>query len=291
MKDRPEVEVNSIPDVLSSFGVGPSHTIAPIHRGIANHNYGVSAGGSEYVVKFLGTQAPETIENDLAIQRQLQRAGVGAPRYLRNRDGTCLYRGRNGIHAVISEKIDGLPPNHMSVELAADIGRHLALFHTSVEALPKPNDTGLMNPGVAPVHSEGARRLLQQPLPRGIIHGDLHGGNVLVDPLQPDRVVAILDFEEAGENLYLIDLAVTLMAVSSSPGGGSIEPELLRAAKRGYESVRQLTHEESLWLPQAIAYASEAWINWFRANGFGEYARQHQQRYDSYQDVFGADLL
>jgi len=64
----------------------------------------------------------------------------------------------------------------------------------------------------------------------------------------------------------------------------------MRAAKQGYESARKLTGNESLWLPQAIRYASEAWINWSIANGFDEYARRHQQRYDSFQEVFGNHL-
>lgn len=287
MKQRSEIEASSIPEVLSIFGLGTPRGITPINHGLANHNFAVSTQQGEYVVKFLVSQAPKTIENDLAVQQQLRQAGVGAPLYLPNRDGDYLYRGPDDVSAVVARKIEGVTPHHMSVELATDIGRHLALFHVSVTALPKANNAGLMNPAVAAVDSDGARRLLEQPLPRGIIHGDMHGGNVLADPRRPDRVVAILDFEEAGENLYLIDLAVTLMGVAAPPGSDVIEPELMRAARQGYESVRRLTDEERLWLPRAIGYASEAWIKWFRANGFERYARQHEQRYDSFQEVFG----
>jgi len=202
MRQRSAVEADSIPDVLSFFEFGGSREITPINYGLANHNYVVSTDQSEYLIKFLVTQAPEAIENDIAIQRQLRQAGVGAPQYLRNRNGDCLYRGRNNATAVVSEKIGGVTPHHMSVALASDIGRHLALLHTSVVALPKAHEAGLMNPGVAVVKSEGARRVLDQPVPGGITHGDLRSGNVLVDPLHRDRVVAILDIEETGENLY-----------------------------------------------------------------------------------------
>lgn len=103
-------------------------------------------------------------------------------------------------------------------------------------------------------------------------------------------MIAILDFEEAGENLYLIDLAVTLMSVSSSTSREAIEPELMCAAKQGFETVRRLTDEEVFWLPRAIKYASEACIKWFMANGFDEYARQHQRRYGSFHEIFGEHL-
>jgi len=291
MKQRSEVEADNIPDVVSFFGVGLSRGIAPIKNGIANHNYVVSTDQGNFVVKFLVTQPPENIENDVAIQQQLSQAGVGSPHYLRNRDGDYLYRGHDNLNAVISEKLDGVSPRQMSADLVSGIGRHLALFHTSVVACPNPNQAGsLMNPGMSGDNTGWARTLLDQPLPRGIIHGDLHSGNVLVDPRHRDRVIALLDFEEAGENLYLIDLAVTLMSVSSSTSREAIEPELMRAAKQGYETVRRLTDQEVVWLPWAIRYTSEAWITWFVANGFDEYARKHQRRYDGFREVFGEHL-
>ena len=279
-------EATLIPDVLSFFGLGPAAHVAAAGFGISNHNYMVDTEQGEYVVKFLVNQAPEAIENDVAIQRQLGGAGIRAPGYLQDAEGRFLYR-HDVMTAVLSRKLDGMPPRHMSPALAADIGQHLALFHTSVQSLPYSNASGPMNPSVAVVDSEPARRLPDQPLPRGIIHGDLHSGNVLVDPHDPDRVVAMLDFEEAGENLYLLDLAVTLMDVGFPRGSDRIDPYQVRAGKRGYETVRPLTEQEEVWLPRAIRYASEAWINWFLANGYERYARQHQRRYDSFEAVIG----
>jgi Ser/Thr protein kinase RdoA (MazF antagonist) len=277
---------DTIPDVLAFFGLPAAESVVPAGFGISNHNHVVSTGQGGYVVKFLVNQMPESVANDIAVQQQLTDAGVDAPRYLRGMSGEYVYE-HDGVHAVVSRKIDGAPPRHMSVKLAFDMGRHLALFHSSVRSLPFPNAFGLMHPAVATITSELARELPNQDLPRGIIHGYFHSGNVLVDPDDPDRVVAVLDFEEAGENLFLIDLAVTLIAVGSPFGSDRIEPDLLRAGKQGYETVRRLTGEEVTWLPQAMRYASEAWINWFQANGHERYARQHQRRYESFEAAFG----
>ena len=140
-----------------------------------------------------------------------------------------------------------------------------------------------MNPRVSGITSPWARALFDRPVPRGIIHGDFHCGNVLVDPVHEDRVTAVLDFEEAGENLYMVDLAVSLIGISTARSWEA-QPELalMDAVRQGYEAVRPLTAEESLWLPRAIRYASEAWIRWFEAHGFDKYARQHRQRYRRY---------
>src|SRR5437588_12797810 len=128
MKQSSAVEAGSIPDVLAFFGISTSRGITPMNDGLANHNYVVNTDQGDYVIKFLVTSTAESIENDVAIQQQLRQAGVGVPRYLQSRDGEYLYRDDNSITAVISEKIDGITPHHMSVKLASDIGRHLALF-------------------------------------------------------------------------------------------------------------------------------------------------------------------
>lgn len=279
-------EAGLIPDVLAFFGLGAAEEVTPAGFGMSNHNHVVATGQGYYVVKFLVNQTPESIANDVAIQRQLSHVGVDAPFYLRGPAGEYLYHG-DRVYAVVSQKLKGGSPRHMSAKLAFDMGRHLALFHTSVRMLLFPNSSGLMHPTVATVTSDLARELPNQDLPLGITHGDFHSGNVLVDADDQDRVVAVLDFEEAGENLFLIDLAVMLMAVGAPWAGDHIDPDLLRAGKQGYESVRRLTDEEVTWLPHAVRYASEAWINWFQANGYERYAHQHQRRYDSFEAAFG----
>jgi homoserine kinase type II len=273
-------EIQTIPEVLSFFGLDLPQEIRPAGFGIANHNFMVSTAHGDYVVKFLVNQTPESIENDIAIQRQLDEAGIGSARYLRHEDGDYLFR-MDQLHAVVSPRLPGITPRHRSTGLAANIGRHLALFHRHVRSLPYKNHRGLMDPTNAVVDTEEARCVEQQPLPRGIIHGDLHAGNVIVDVLHEDRIVAVLDFEEAGENVYLIDLAVTLMAAGAPPEGSALESQLVCAVLQGYESVRPLSDQEHVWLPGAIAYAAEATINWFRANGYERYARQHESRYGS----------
>lgn len=285
-----EAELDSIPAVLSFFGLSPALSAVRINNGMSNHNYAVGTAGDEYVVKFLAGQTEEGVQNDLAIQRQLRRAGVGTPRYLPGLDGTPIYRGQDVI-AVISRKIDGVTPTRRSVGLVRDTGRHLALFHTSVRTLPYRNDRELMNPTISGIMSDWARALFSASLPRGIIHGDLHDGNVLTDPSDPERVIAVLDFEEAGENLFLIDLALTVMAVSSATAWDStFEPGLMHATLQGYESVRPLTEDEHGWLPTAMRYSSEAWITWFARNGYEDYARRHQRRYDSFRAILSTHL-
>ncbi|KKU28757.1 MAG: Homoserine kinase [Candidatus Amesbacteria bacterium GW2011_GWA2_47_11b] len=273
---KTDLETQSVSDVLAFFGIEIPREITRIGDGIANHSYIAKTNQGEYVVKFLVAQTTKNIENDIIIQKQLRRVGINTPLYIQNKDGRYIFNN-NDTSAVVSERIDGVIPRKVMGKLAKDIGQKLAIFHKSVLKLSYPNNKGLMNPKVSGIVSE----LFAQSLPKGIIHGDLHNGNILVDPAEKDSVVAILDFEEAGENLYIVDLAVTLMSVCTSSDENIVDTDLMQAVTSGYESVRQLSKEEKYWLPEAIKYSAKAWIKWFNENGYDKYAEKHQMRLNS----------
>jgi len=249
-----------------------------IKEGISNNNHIVETSIGEYVVKFLVNQNTETLENDVAIQEQLLQTGLQTPKYIRNKEN--VYRFKSGtITAVISEKLNGIAPKNVNVKLAKDFGQKLATFHSVVKKLPHRNNKGLMNPSVSGVDSQ----IYQAPLPKGIIHGDFHLGNVLVDSTQNDTIVAMLDFEEAGENLYIVDLALTIMGTCALED--LMDVNLIKAATEGYETIRPLNGLEKDRFSEAIKYAAKAWIKWFKENDFEKYAVKHQKRLDSYEAI------
>ena len=69
-------------------------------------------------------------------------------------------------------------------------------------------------------------------LPGGVIHGDFHENNVLVESEAIPRVIAVMDFEEAEENLLLVDVARTLLSVGRDAAGTSLDPEKARVYPR-----------------------------------------------------------
>ncbi len=268
-------EIALIPEIMSFWGFDHPAKIAPITLGISNHSYIVTTPLHELVVKFLINQPVETVENDVAIQMSLVNAGIGTPEYLSNDDGIYLFV-REHHHAVVSRRIHGCVPKTIDLHLAHEFGHMLAGFHTSVKHLPQPNTRGLMNPVTSKIKSA----LFSQALPKGIIHGDFHTGNALVDLATQKRIIAICDFEEAGENIYIVDLAVTVMGVCSY-AENVMDLELIRAVIQGYETLRPLCAQEHAYFPEALQYSAHAWIQWFQANGYGKYARNHQKRLET----------
>ena len=269
-------EIALIPQILSFFDLGQMTKISPIKQGISNHNYYVETAKDKYVLKFLVGQTAVNIENDIAIQKQLLRQNITTPLYLRGANNTYIYENR-GLQAVISRKIAGTVPIRTNLKLAFEFGQTLAYFHTAVTKLPHPNPTSLMHPAVSGIDSV----IFSHDLPRGIIHGDFHPGNALVS-FEQDKVVAILDFEEAAENLFLVDLAVTIMASCASTDDYTLDERLIKETIRGYQTHKILSKAERNLLPAGIKYAAKSWIKWFEDNKFERYAQKHRARLNSF---------
>ena len=163
MKSLNDSELQALSTITSFFGIGSPQQITPIQSGIGNHNYIVHTDRGIYVIKFLITQKPEDIPNDIAIHDQLKKVHITAPYYVRNRDGLYLFQ-QNHLSAVVSEKIDGVAPQIATKELAFDIGKTLALFHCHVTHLPHIKK-GWMHRDLGGTHSKTTEELFHQKLP------------------------------------------------------------------------------------------------------------------------------
>jgi Ser/Thr protein kinase RdoA (MazF antagonist) len=88
----------------------------------------------------------------------------------------------------------------------------------------------------------------------GLIHADLHPGNVLVGP----GGLTVIDFDDAGFGWHVYDMAVALYYVANRPDF----PTLRAAFLSGYSAVRDLPpHTEDL-LPMFLLIRSLALIGW-----------------------------
>lgn len=93
-------------------------------------------------------------------------------------------------------------------------------------------------------------------LPRGLIHGDLFGDNVVK---QGDQM-GLIDFEEASLSPLVADLGMALVGVCSP--GGEPRVDLGTAFVRGYLAVRALSEAEWDALPGVTALAAWSCASW-----------------------------
>ena len=286
-------------EVLSFFAQQPAIKTQLLAGGMANKSYVVTTRNrEELVIKFLITEKKEQILNDLAIQRQLTKAGVGVITYLSSPTGSYVYE-KEEVLAVISPKIKGILAPRITNQLCLEIGRTLAAFHLSVKTLPQEH-RGWLNLDVAQKTAdelglratssqapilEAVRLLLKdgaaifkKALPHGIIHGDLYEQNVLIKSQKNLAISAVLDFEEAEPSIFLIDLARALISVGSDPTGTKLQPLQMNMVIKGYESLRPLTKKEAANVPLALKYVAGAGAAWLLVHGFNELAQQYVKR-------------
>jgi Ser/Thr protein kinase RdoA (MazF antagonist) len=286
MLEGSSAEVAAIEAVLAFFGLGSAKLVAQTRLGTANQSFRVTTGtGTQYVVKMLIHQNPELLINELAIQQQLAVHNIVTPRYIQAPSGEYMYRpaGVTDLTAVISSAIPGVHPRVVNRALAFAMGSMLANYHAAVRSLPIAHRGWLNRKTVEQTTAEtkfsdvknAALNLVAQgshmfvsDLPSGIIHGDFHIGNLLLRSERSANIVAMLDFEEAGENLLLVDIAFGLFGSHSLATSRQQTHAVMVAFLDGYESVRPLEPIESAHLADAIAYVAGACSLWMYEQGY-----------------------
>lgn len=165
----------------------------------------------------------------------------------------CIFRGLRGRE---------LAPFEVTADQVNELGQVLARLHMGLrdfrggrsnpfgvrrmrawlaERPPSRNPTVLDRLQVA--FRDVIRR--RRALPRGVIHGDLFANNT---KWHRGRLHAVFDWEMAGRDHLLLDLAIVLNAWCwqrlSNTAGGAFDPYRLRSLVEGYQSVRPLSASE-----------------------------------------------
>jgi homoserine kinase type II len=244
--------------------------VAEVPGGSVNSNFElVTAEGERFFLRVYEEQDESGARRELALVQALVHAGVPTPAPLqRAGEEPLLVHAQKPVAlfpwvegSIVCQH--GVTPAH-----AERVGRALARVHVSGAAVdhvgrftPKDLEARLDRVSAeAPTlggECETIRAALRAAvrernpeLPRGVIHGDLFRDNVL---WQKGEIAALIDFESASRGAFVYDLAVTLSAWCF---GDRFDIELVRALGRGYESVRELSGEESAALPNEASIAA-----------------------------------
>lgn len=206
----------------------------------------------------------------LHLEQQSDRmSGVLFPEMLRNAAGGYFFPvepggvGKTVKYACIFRGLQGreLAPFEVSASQVHQLGRVLAQLHLGLRAFrggrPNPYGAERMRAwlcGMPPRRELDVINKLKvalddvlrhrRALPRGVIHGDLFANNT---KWQRSQLHAIFDWEMAGRDHLLLDLAIVLNAwcwQRSATGAGTFDAARLQSLVQGYISVRPLTATE-----------------------------------------------
>ncbi|MGH3906995.1 MAG: phosphotransferase, partial [Pseudonocardiaceae bacterium] len=183
--------------------------------------------------------------------------------HTRNSDGVVSWRGKP---VILKPYIAGKPLDILPEKLLPAIGRLLASIH-SVPPPPNLSPQGRHLPRdwqevlailpCTPLYDEllSASKALDakewKTLPRGFVHGDLFGDNLLLT--DSDRLV-VLDWETATIEPFILDIGISAVAFCRTDGRFNKEGFFKLLA--GYEERRPLGRKEQLLLLAAVRYAN-----------------------------------
>lgn len=257
--------------ILSQYRFSPVLEIHPLSLGISNSNYKIVTREKTLLLKVSNDKDMDQLEREMQILLYLQKQGfpLALSPFPLKRGGAVYHEPP--YFGVVFPFLSGQAPV-ISSSSCHEIGKALASLHrvtqgkqSSLEKIRPSTDVGFEQAQIEEyvahnptcpldyrdifhrVFPQGLARFGQQNFEQGLIHGDLYYDNTL---FQGDKLMALLDFEQAGVGTYLFDLGVSISGTCLM--GGKIHPPLVTSFLKGYESIRVLPVQERKFLQEAI---------------------------------------
>jgi Ser/Thr protein kinase RdoA (MazF antagonist) len=227
---------------------------------------------------------------DVGVLSFLKAAKFPAPYPIALPDGTPIFEWRADCWAYLTNYLEGVNPESFSLQMIGELGKLLATLHKLADT-PKEFPfqvnwlgelpTAIKRAEAASKHEtwgklarEVAQNLKSLPdlkgLPQGLIHTDVHEGNILVSP---DHKLYLLDWEDAGLDAAIFDVALVLgwscvwqhdeanFNFDGQPDLYNFDEEYSRHFLASYQKVRNLSQKEAANLGNAVRFLN----GWFAA--------------------------
>lgn len=266
---------------LIMFDLGDLLSFKPTEQGIENSNYFVTLEQDGVLTEYVLTLFEELGFDDLPFFNQLSthlyQHGLPVATARQTLDGmtSTIFCGKATL---LFPRLPGNSMTEVTPAHCTSLGQAVAEIHDTVKSIGLKRDSPISlnwwksrQTKLAGYFDTQERDLLAaviriyeklwsvpDSLPTGIIHGDLFRDNVL---FQGEKLTGIIDFYNAGEDYYLLDLAIAVNDWCSQPDG-SLDPERQRALVRGYQSQREIGQQEmQVWPDMLQVAAAIFWIS------------------------------
>lgn len=264
MAEYSTVPLSDATEILASYGLKPT-AIEPLAGGMANTSYVVHTVDEFYVMTVLDNHDLGSAKSLVQLIDYLAAAGLATPAALRNRnnDGVVSWRDKP---VIVKPYIAGKSLDTLPEELLPAVGRLLASIHS----VPPPQN---LSPGgrhlpleweeilalrpCPPLHEEllSASNALEATewkcLPRGLVHGDLFGDNLL---LTDGNTLVALDWETATIEPFTLDIGICAVALCRTEG--QFDEKRFAELLVGYDKQRPISQAERSSLFVAVRYAN-----------------------------------
>ena len=250
------ISSGDVQEILRGFALAGYRAHEPIAVGTVNTNVRVELDTGAIFLRINEGKSEDDVRREAAIVAHAAAHGVLTPAPLRTPAGDPFTVWRNQLVSLFPWVAGRtLARAELTPAHAATVGEALAKLHLAGRDFPdrrpgryEPPEiaarlariAALARPELADAVATLTPELAQLPqerapnLPTGVIHGDLFVDNVLYDG---DRLVALIDFEQASWGCLAYDLAVTALAFGF--GRDDFKSEIVRALLDAYRAVRR----------------------------------------------------
>jgi len=249
-----------VQEFLNLYSLGRLIEYSGIQAGIENTNYRVTSSQGDFILTIFESLTAQELPCYLNLLNHLSSADFPAPspqRCIHNKFINIL----SGKPAALFNCLPGQSIEVTSTSDCSEIGKYLANLHilSQSSGFKKPNsknivacqqvfeqvDPFLSKPDKELLNSELQFQLnyLLPTLPSGIIHADLFKDNVL---FKQHKISGILDFYNACNDFYLLDIAVTCN--DWCVDNNKVNQQKINSLLSGYQKIRKLNKDEQTHL-------------------------------------------
>jgi len=295
--------------VLGFYRLGSLQTARRLEQGFVDDNWIAGTDRGRFFVKRRHPrrrQSGHLIRAQHVLMQFLRQRGFPAPIIIPTTGGETFLLIDGDVYE-IAEWIEGTPYDRERPAHLVAAGETLGQYHTLVKELMFPalrgraelycpanartalgrlreawqidRDPGLLetaNEIEAQIEALAARFAEHTMLPRRIIHGDYHGGNLL---FQGDRIVGVVDYDKINWQPRIAEVAEALIYFSSPRPGhlrylvypGFLERRPFARFLQSYARASRLDEDEIQALPDYV------WCIWLSMSLYRLWQRQPQR--------------
>lgn len=271
MAEYTSLDSDDVKALLNTYSLGELRAFAPIKGGLANSSYKVTTPQGEFILSVCDEKDRDQVDGLTNILIYLEENDFPTSRLVKTREGDRLIL-RDETPVYVKKYMVGEVRRPLTASMLVQVGERLATLHglSPLQGMPPAFPYGLgafdelnsldLDHLYIPWIQEKKDFLednIDPAMPKGFIHGDLFWDNLL---FSGEKLVAVLDFEEACHYYRLFDLG--MCAVGCCAKEGHFDMEKVAALVEGYHRLQPLQRAEILQLKIFMEYAAVAASFW-----------------------------
>lgn len=271
-----KLKTDQIERVCKQFNLSGLRRATPLSDGYANLNYRIDADQGVFLYRVCLQQTNEDhIHYEINLLQALRSHNFPTAYMIPSNEGHYLVETDHG-KVLLYEFKHGHEPV-LNPDTVAEIARALADLNSLPEwkkfprqnvisidvcsdLIPKLKHAPMQYPDIYSYFEEQTLFLkpwVMEVLPRGVIHGDCFPDNTIY---QGNRLIAIIDFEEACSDHLLMDVGMAINGFCFI--NNDLDAMLMNTFLREYNQVRPLTDKERELLPYYIQWGAHGMLSW-----------------------------